>query len=245
MKKNLTIASAFMLCVSSVFGITGRWVMEQNDKLPSSKTTVQESVLGIQKGDSKVIKKFRSVSIKDGNKTRTKMTFTYPTKMGFLVHDEKGKDSIQWIKLTSGKVRQIASSDKGKPWMNSHFYNEDIGDKDINNYEYEYLGEGKVGGHPVYKVEAVKNRGKKVYSKAIFYVDKKNFLQRQVDFYQRGRLIKTLYFENYEKIKGIWTPKKLKMVRVDGTGKNISLLYVKKVDHNVKVNSNKLKKENF
>lgn len=243
MKRKLLWGIVWIFTASSAFAITGREIMERNDALPSSKASFQNSILAIQKGSHKEIKKLESISKKYGKDTRTKMTFTSPTRLGFLVYDYAGKDSVQWIKLSSGKVRKIASSEKGKPWMNSHFYNEDIGDKDIDNYSYKYLGEGKVGNYSVYKVEAIKKSKNRVYSKAIFYIDKSNYLQRKVDFYQNGRHIKTLTFDMYEKISGIWTPRKLKMERTDGKG--MSLLYVKSVKHNINVLDSQLKKEAF
>ncbi len=243
MKKTILPIMILAFVAPAAFAITGREIMEKNDKLPSSSASIQESLLVIQKGKAVEKKEFTSVSKKYGKNTRTKITFTSPTRMGFLIYDEAGKDSTQWIKLTSGKVRQIASSDKGKEWMNSHFYNEDIGDKDIDTYTYKLIGEGKSGEFEIYKVSAVKKVGDKVYSQGIFYMDKKDFIPRQIDLYENGRHTKTLYFEKYEKISGIWTPRKLKMTRTDGKG--TSLLYIKLVKHNQSVNDAELKKENF
>ena len=171
------------------------------------------------------------------------MQFTYPSKMGFLVWDIPGQDNQQWIKLTSGKVRKIASSEKSRPWMNSHFSNEDIGQNYIEDYKYTLLGEQVVSGVDCYKINAVKIRGQKVYSKTIVYISKKNYLTYRVEYFEKGRHIKTLDFSNYEKINGIPTARKLTMSRTDGKGK--SILYIKSVTYNISVDDREFTREAF
>jgi outer membrane lipoprotein-sorting protein len=229
------------LLVSDIFALTGREIMMKNDALPEGKTGIQESVLVILKGSRKEIKKFNGISKKYGKKTRTRITFTSPTRLGFLVWDAPGKESVQWIKLTSGKVRKISSSDKGNAWMNSHFYNEDIGSRDINDYKYKLIGKSSVNGAACYKVEARKKKRSKVYSKIIIYVAVSDWVARKIDFFERGRHSKTIVFSKIKKISGIYTARKAVMKRTDGKGK--SILYIKSIKYNLPVSNSKLKRE--
>lgn len=171
------------------------------------------------------------------------MYFTYPSRIGFLFWDRPGADSSQWLKLSSGRVRKVSSADRGKPWMNSHFYNEDIGNQDIDDFTYRLLGETTINGRGCYRIKSVKIRGTRVYDRATIYVEKNSYLIQRVEYFERGRLSKTLSLQKYQKIQGIWTPRKSVMTRSDGRGK--SIMYVRSVQYNVPVSDSSLKLAGF
>lgn len=238
----ITIVS-FFLIAGGAFALTGREIMEKNDALKEPKTSMQKNVLLIVKGEKKEKKEFEGIMKKYGKNTRSRISFSFPTRLEFLVWDEPGTDSQQWIKLSSGRVRKIATSDKGKPWVNSHFYNEDIGDTDIDDYSYKMLGEGEANNIQCYKVEAIKIKGTKVYSKSVIYISKKDYTKQRIDFFEKGIHTKTVTFEMMEKISDIFTPRKIVMERADGRGK--SILYMQSVKYDVPVQDNKLNRESF
>jgi hypothetical protein len=244
MKKIIFITVISVLfATNSLFALTGREIMEKNDALKKPETSVQKCVLLIIKGDKQEKKEFEGIMKKYGKKSRTRISFSYPTRLEFLVWDEPGKDSQQWIKLTSGRVRKIATSDKDKPWVNSHFYNDDISDYDIDDYTYKLIGEESLDGVECYKIEAVKNKGTIIYSKTIVYIGKSDYVRQRVDFFEKGRHTKTITFTNIEKISGIYTSRKAVMERTDGRGK--SILYIQSVQYDVPVSDQKLNKESF
>lgn len=237
--KKLLIISITLVTTFQLSAMSGRQIMQKNDALPEAKSAKGSSLLVIMKGGRKIVKAFRTESKKYGERTRSRITFTRPTRIEFLTHSQPGSDSNQWIKLTSGKVRKIASSDKGNAFVNSHFYYEDIGDRDIDDYNYKNIGEGSVDSQAVYKVQAVKKTGTKVYSKTVMYVRKSDYVVVQVDFYENGRHTKTLKNKNITKIQGIYTPRKVYMMRKDGSGG--SLLQLKSIKYNVPVSDSRLK----
>lgn len=243
--KHITIAltTLIFLLPTGSWALTGREIMEKNDRLKKGKTWTQESVLLIIKGSSRIKKEFSGTSKRYGKKTRKRINFKYPTRMQFLVWDEPGSDSRQWVKLTSGKVRKIASSEKNKPWVNSHFYNEDIAERNIDDYSYKLLGEAVVDSANCYKVESRKKRGSIVYSRGVIYVGKSDFVIRKIDLYERGRMTKVISFLKIRKISGIHTPRKVVMERTDGRGK--SILYMKLIKYDFPVPDSLLKRESF
>ncbi|MCP5104748.1 MAG: outer membrane lipoprotein-sorting protein, partial [bacterium] len=225
------------------FALTGKEIMEKNDALPKGKSFTRDSVLLVVKGKRKEKKVFRVIQKKYGEKTRMRLSFSEPTHLEFLVWSEPGKDSLQWIKLSSGKKRKIASSDKGKPWMNSHFYYEDISERYFSDYSYELKGEAEVNGTACYKVERTKIKGTPDYSRVTVYVGKEDFVTRKVEFYEKGRHSKTLTMYKIEKISGVYTTRKAVMERTDGKGK--SIMYIRSIQYDVPVSDNKLKREGF
>ena len=246
--KKQTYLTFIILIILSVFSFplsaeTARSIMEKNDALPEGETFRKDSVLVVMKSGKAEKKEFVTTGKEYDRKWRKSSQFTFPSKMGFLVWDEPGKDSQQWIKLTSGKVRKIATSEKGKPWMNSHFYNQDISQNYIEDYEYSLLGEENIGEEPCYMIKAVKIRGEKVYSHSIIYVGKNDFKKYRVEFFEKGLHTKTLDFGKYEDIMGIPTARKMTMSRTDGKGK--SILYIRNAKYNSQVDDRKLTREAF
>ncbi|WP_319476061.1 outer membrane lipoprotein-sorting protein [Marispirochaeta aestuarii] len=218
-------------------------IMEKNDAVPEGDSYRKSMVLLVIKSGQTEKKEFITLGKEYDRSWRKSSQFTFPSRMGFLVWDEPGKDSQQWIKLTSGKVRRIATSEKDNPWMNSHFYNQDISRNYIEDYDYTLLGEEMVAEQECYKIKAVKIRGEQVYSHSIVYIGKNDYLKYRVEFYERGLHTKTLEFSNYETIQGIPTSRKLTMTRTDGRGR--SILYTKEAAYNIPVDDRALTREAF
>lgn len=128
-------------------------------------------------------------------------------------------DDDQWLRLSSGRIKRIAASDKGQPFVNSHFYYQDLSSTDIDEHEYEVLGEEEAVGDACYKVQGVKTAGDKVYDKLDLYVRKSDYFVVRIDFYKDGKFHKFLENHQVKEIDGILTPYKVKMERADGKGK--------------------------
>ncbi|MES0491274.1 MAG: outer membrane lipoprotein-sorting protein [Leptospirales bacterium] len=241
--KIITVIGAATIACMSLFagGPSGLSIMQKNDALREPETTVSESVMVILKGKSQEKKEFRMVMKKYGDKTRSRSTFTSPTRIEFLNWSQPGKDALQWIKLSGGTVRKIASSEKGGAFVGSHFYYEDIGVRDISDYNYKYLGEKEEAGENCYLVEGVKKTGTKVYEKSIIYVRKSDYYIIRIDLYEKKGHTKIFWAQKIEKISGIITARKVVMERTDGKGK--SLIYLKKIQYNTNVSNSLLTRE--
>ncbi|MBW2594780.1 MAG: outer membrane lipoprotein-sorting protein [Deltaproteobacteria bacterium] len=243
MKLRLLLTILFVLLLSNpLFALTGREIMEKNDALPEAKTAVSDVLMQIHKGERVIEKQFESRSKKfRNNEDKLLISFTRPTRIKLLTHAHEGKNDDQWLRLSSGKIKRIASSDKGKPFVNSHFYYEDIGSRNIDDYAYKLLGEEKAVDSYCYAVEAVKEVGEKVYSKLILYVRKSDYFIVRIDFYRKGNFHK--YLENYDirAVKGILTPFSTTMTRADKKGK--TELKILKLEFNRNLRNSTFNKE--
>lgn len=233
---------AVMFFHQTLYAVTGREIMEKSDALPEPQTAESTVLMNIYKGGRVMDKEFEIMAKKFPNdEDRIMISFIRPTKIKLLTHSYKGKDDDQWLRLSSGKVKRIASSDKGKPFVNSHFYYDDLGSRDIDDYEYTLLGEESAVGEDCYKVEAVKTQGEKVYDKLVLYVRKSDYFIVRIDFYQDGELHK--FLENYEvkKVEDVLTPFKAVMALANGAGK--TELQIEKVEYNKPIRSALFNKE--
>jgi hypothetical protein len=216
----LSIVIVMFLC-QSVFALTGREIMDKSDALPEPQTAESSALMHIYKG-SRVLEKEFEIRAKEFKNDEDKIliSFIRPTKIKLLTHSHTGQDDDQWLRLTSGKIKRIASSDKGKAFVNSHFYYEDLGSRNIDEYDYKLLGDGKAVGEDCYKVEAIKKEGTKVYDKLILYVRKSDYFVVRIDFYRKGTFHK--YLEN---------------------GKGKTELKIQKLEYNKKMKSSTFNKE--
>lgn len=243
MRVKILITSALILMLSiPAFALTGREIMEKTDNLPEADTAMSKMVMRIHKGGNMEEKTF-TLMMKQypGDEDKAIIEFITPTQIKLLTHAHKGQDDDQWLRLSSGKVKRIASSSKGKPFVNSHFYYEDLSSVDIDDYNFNLLGEEKAVGEDCYKVEGVKQKGERVYDKNIFYVRKSDFFVVRVDFYMEGQFHKYLENKDVKKINNILTPHQATMFRADGSGK--TELFLVGIKYNEQIPDNRFEKE--
>lgn len=240
----MTMIFMAMLACQSAFALTGREIMEKTDALAEPQTSMMTILMKIYKGDRMEEKEFTLQAKQYPNdEDKALISFIRPTQITLLTHAHKDKEDDQWLKLTSGKIKRIASSEKGQPFVNSHFYYEDLSPIEIDDYKYELLGEEKAVGEDCYKVEGVKQVGEKVYDKVIFYVRKSDYFVIRIDFYRDGAFHK--FLENYDvkEINGILTPYRVKMELSDGKGK--TELDLKELQYNAPIADATFNKESM
>jgi len=235
MKKKAVVLCFMMFLLSqSLYALTGREIMEKTDALKEPDSAASKVLMVITKGGDVQEKEFMLQMKQYANdEDKALITFIRPTQIKLLTHSHKNVDDDQWLTLSSGKVKRIVSSGRDKPFVNSHFYFEDLTSVDIDEYDYNLLGEEKAVGEDCYKVEGIKKTAEKVYDKVAFYVRKSDYFVVRVDFFKDGAFHK--FLENYQvkAIDGILTPHKIKMELADGKGKTD--LTLKAIKYNIAI----------
>ncbi len=104
-----------------------------------------------------------------------------------LSYDYDHKDDDTWLYLPAlKKIKRILSSNKDDYFMGSDFTYEDMENLDLVNRDYTLKGSETIMGADCYIVESVPNNEEEAdesgYLKTVLWVDKTNFLTRQVDF---------------------------------------------------------------
>ncbi len=152
-----------LLFVQTLFALTAREILDKSEDLARPKSVKSKMIMKIYKGDTTLEKEFESIGkkIKEGE-DRALMSFIRPTKIKFLSHSHKKRDADQWLRLSSGKIKRIAITDKDKYFVNSHFFYEDMsGDKrDRDDYNLKKIADKKILGHDCYVIETVPKNSK-------------------------------------------------------------------------------------
>ncbi len=230
MKKTVFTFSAALLLAGSLFAqsMSGYDIMKKADDVPGPKTSASTATLTIhsKKGSERV----REVIMKSkdyGDVEKQVIVFTTPKDVagtGYLMFDYEEdangnkKDADNWLYMPAmKKTRRIASSgsESEGSFMGTDFTYQDMGDRSINKYTYELLGEESVDGVECYKVECLSKEGTEKDPRYISYIAKKDYILRKCEFYDRqNQLHRVLTCTDFTTIKGFTTAQKMKMENV-------------------------------
>ncbi|MBF0240589.1 MAG: outer membrane lipoprotein-sorting protein [SAR324 cluster bacterium] len=191
----------------------GRAIMEAVDKLPAFEKTLSENVFKIYDSQEKLIftKKARSANFHENYKdpqkrlSRAISYFYFPADdqgNSALMIEQEGADDDQWIYLKGlRKPKRVIGSDKSSSFMGSDFSNGDMAARDINDYNYTWLGTDTVNfkgkSLQVDKIQSeFKNQQNKDdygYSKTIIWMDPRSGLVFKGEIYNlQGQLYKQM-----------------------------------------------------
>ena len=227
MKRILLSITALFLGVA-VFAESGYDIMKKADEVAEPKTSSSTASLTIhsKKGSDRI----REVIMKSkdyGDVSKEVIVFTSPKDVsgtGYLMFEYKEdsngnkKDSDNWLYLPAmKKTRRIASSgsESEGSFMGTDFTYQDMGDRSLNKYDYNLLGEDAVDGVDCYKVECISKEGTEKDPRYITYISKADYIMRKCEFYDRqNQLHRVLTCTDFTVIKGFTTAQKMKMENV-------------------------------
>ncbi|MCI5222345.1 MAG: outer membrane lipoprotein-sorting protein [Candidatus Electrothrix sp. AR4] len=146
----------------------------------------------------------------------------------FLSFSHTVGDDERWLYLPALKrVKRINSRNKSGSFMGSEFSYEDISSDEFKKYTYTYLRDEAIEEHDCtvseYHPVDLENSG---YSRQIVWRDKKEYLVRKVEYYDRKNShLKTLTMKDYQQYLGkYWRAQELRMVNHEN-GKSTELIY--------------------
>lgn len=206
---------------------TGRSIMEKVDqiKLPKDTQSQIKMTLISNKGAKKRTRSRVLTSIEklyeDGKfHSKSLLLFIEPKEVkgtAFLNWDRIGGEvDDQWLYLPAlKKVRRIRATDKSRSFQGSDFSYEDLSGRELDSDRYELIGEDFFNGTQCYKVKAVPLEKDTQYSSRIIWVDKKYFLMKKIEFFdKKNNIFKILNIPDHVKNGNYWTAVKMTMHNV-------------------------------
>jgi hypothetical protein len=150
---------------------------------------------------------------REGNRGLSKILVRFLTPpevrgVGLLTINHPGSVADQWLYTPAiQRDRRVAPQEKSQRFMGTDFTHEDMEERSIEDYAYNLLGEETFAGQPSYKIKAVcKDRDNTQYSHLYLWVRKDIPATTYVEFYIQGKLRKTLRWDDWKQIQGVWTP---------------------------------------
>lgn len=201
-------------------------IMQKVDDVATPTTQVSDlQMILIDKNSNQRVREIRSYRYEDDENKKSAMYFLSPSDVretAFLTYEyEDGRDDDQWLYLPAlKKTKRIASSDKSGSFMGSDFTYSDMSSRELEDYDFKYLKEAKVGEFNVWLIEATPANKSVLeetgYLKSILYVRQDNFVViRGIHQTDKG-LIKLMDLPKLEQIEGYWMPLEMTMTTREG-----------------------------
>jgi len=156
---------------------------------------------GEEQGGDKILLVVREPQIYKGN--------------ALLTHGMQGKDEKQWMYIhKKHKVRRIPPADKLVSFASSEFTFEDLGIRELDDYNYRFIQETEINGLKGFEIEVIPVDPKSGYSRQVAWVDQKHLRLLKIDFYDKDNTLeKTKFYENYHLyLDKYWRAHNLRMV---------------------------------
>jgi len=228
-----------MICVGSLFGMTGREVMDKQKSLQTTETEQsREFMILINDDGSKEKRELRRYIKKDNAKdlTDSLIVFVKPSdvKGTALLNKQFTKEKEnQWLYMPAlRKLQRIAQGSKKNYFMGTDFTYEDLSADKLDNYHYKILKEEPLKvtksdkTDECYVIESIPTdeyKPKTSYGKKILWITKDHFYTKKIEFYsKRGNLIKREVSWNFVNPTGtVYRPIKIKVDNIKENHKTL------------------------
>lgn len=183
--------------------------VKENEHVKSSVSTVKQ-VITTSSGNQRTLE-MKSYS-KDYGASQLSVYSSPARVSGDKILMLNDGDDIWFYTPKTDRIRHIASSAKKQKVQGSDFSYEDMEMWDYkSDFKSKLIGSERINNINCYKIESIPTATGPHYSKLIFWVDKENFVLRQVDYFEENAPLKRLTTENVKKIGTHWIPMKYTM----------------------------------
>ncbi|MEO1051973.1 MAG: outer membrane lipoprotein-sorting protein [Bacteroidota bacterium] len=127
------------------------------------------------------------------------------------------------------RVIKLPPSMMMQSWMGSDFKNDDLVEESsiVEDYEHRIVSDTLIGERPCHKIELIPHEDAPVvWGKVLVYVDKKDYLQLLVKYYDEDDyLINTMVLSDIKAIGGRTIPTKMEMIPAEKENQRTVLIY--------------------
>ncbi|MEW5825569.1 MAG: outer membrane lipoprotein-sorting protein [Candidatus Bipolaricaulota bacterium] len=205
-------------------GLTGRQIIENVNAVETADDARMSMSMTLINSQGEAISR-EIHTWKLGNE-KTALVFVAPEDVAgtsFLTIETDGDDDA-WLYLPAlGLTKRIDAGSRSQSFMGSDFTYDDMGDRDIDAYEYTFLREDTIEGEHVLVVEgtAVDPQGSG-YSKVVTWIRDDIWMPVMVEYYDlNGDLQKVQTNPRIENIDGYWAVTRMQMENVQIDHKTI------------------------
>lgn len=159
---------------------------------------------------------------------------TSPAKDKGIAFLKRDMEIWNWIPAVERTIK-LPPSMMSQSWMGTDFTNDDLVKQSsvVNDYVHSILSEELIEDLLCYKIQLIpKPNAAVVWGKIITWIDKKEYMQMRVEFYDEyGELINTMKSSEIQELGGKILPTRMEMIPSDKKGnKTIMKYHVLKYD---------------
>jgi hypothetical protein len=184
---------------------------EVENKLLTESQSYDGAIEVVDAKGKSVSKSWRSW--REGNRGSSKILIRFQTPaevrgVGLLTLNHPNRPAEQWLYTPAiQRDRRIAPQEKSQRFMGTDFTHEDMEERSIEDYQYGLIGDETLDGRPAWKIRAAcKDGGNSQYSHLHLWVRKDIPATTLIEYYIGGTLRKTLRWDDWKQVQGVWTP---------------------------------------
>lgn len=160
--------------------------------------------------------------------TQAMILITSPVKEKGTVFLKNNKEVWNWIPSIE-RVIKLPPSMMTQSWMGTDFTNDDLVKESsvVEDYTHSFAGDSIVDGRFCYKIKLIpKPEAAVVWGMILVWIDKKDYLQMRVEFYDEDHvLISTMQSFEVKTLGGRLIPTRVEMVPADKKGHKTIMIY--------------------
>ena len=151
-----------------------------------------------------------------------------PVKDKGTVFLKRKKEIWNWIPSIDKSIK-LPPSMMMQNWMGTDFTNDDLVKQSsiVNDYKHTVVGDSTIHNLDCYKIEMIPNpEAAVVWGKVIIFIDKADYLQLRVEYYDEdGYLINLMNFYDIKEMGGRTIPSRMEMIPADSPDKKTVMIY--------------------
>jgi len=171
--------------------------------------------------------------------SRVILSFSAPAEVkgvALLVVNHPDRASDQWMWTPAiARDRRIALQDRSTRFFGTDFSFEDLEERDVDQFEYELLGDDTIDGAPSWKIQSTPRESKSSqYTRSIVWIRKETYTFARIENFIRDEVVRRLDYTDLQNVQGIWTARRLEMT--DLRRKSRTRLTLQNLQYNVSLN---------
>jgi len=192
-------------------------VVDEAQRRSSATSQRYEGLLQVFEAKGRVSdKRWTLERIGSHGNSRAILKFTAPAEVkgvALLIvnHPDRASDQWMWTPAIE-RDRRIALQDRSTRFFGTDFSFEDLEERDVNQYDYQMLGDETVDGAACWKIQSVpKERKSSQYTRSVVWIRKDNYSFARIESYVKDAAVRRLDYSDIQNVQGIWTARRLEM----------------------------------
>jgi len=194
-----------------------RQIVEEAQKRTNAASQRYEGLLQVFDAKGKISDK-RWVFERLGSHGQSKavLRFTSPAEVkgiALLVinHPDRASDQWMWTPALE-RDRRIALQDRSTRFFGTDFSFEDLEERDVDQYDYQLLGDDTVDGAACWKIQSTPKETKSSqYTRSLVWVRKADYAFARIENFIKDQIVRRLNYSEIANVQGIWTARVLEM----------------------------------
>jgi len=144
------------------------------------------------------------------------LRFTAPAEVkgvALLVvnHPDRASDQWMWTPAIE-RDRRIALQDRSTRFFGTDFSFEDLEERDVDQYDYQLLGDDAIDGAACWKIQSTPRQSKSSqYTRSTVWIRKDNYAFARIENYVKDDAVRRLNYSDIRNVQRIWTARQMEM----------------------------------